>query len=201
MRLFLKLGSYIFHPLWLSTYAMVFYFFHVKFIFTYENILAKILAILLLTVFIPIFFLIILKSLQIIDSLHLKKIKQRRIPLLFFTTISAFIINYIFDPIQYKIPFYFFSAVFFCGLISVVLAFLKYKISLHAVAICNFACFIISFSLFYQLNNLWMICFVVFAVGWVMSSRLFMKAHKLHELISGALLGIISQCIFTSFWF
>lgn len=201
MRSFLKLGSYVFHPLWLSTYAMIYYFIYVNFMFTYENMMAKILAVILLTVFIPIFFLILLKPLKLIDSLELKLTKQRRIPLLFFTTISAIIINYIFDPIHYKIPFYFFSAVFLCGLICVILAFLNYKISLHSTAISSFATFIICFSIYYHIDNLWMISLVVFATGWVVSSRLFMKAHKLHELISGILLGILSQFIFLKFWF
>ena len=201
MHFFLKLGSYIFHPLWLSTYAMIYYFIHVNFMFTYENMLAKILAVLLLTVFIPIFFLILLKPLKIIDSFDLKTTKQRRIPLLFFTTLSAIIINYIFDPYQYRIPFYFFSAVFFCGLICVILSFMNYKISLHATAICSFTTFIIGFSLYYQIDSLWLIGLSVFAVGWVLSSRLSMKAHNLHELLSGLLLGILSQVIFMKFWF
>lgn len=201
MKTFLNLGSYIFHPLWLSTYAMCFYFYHVNFMFTYESMIAKLLAVILLTVFIPIFFLILLKPLKIIDSFHLRTIKQRRLPLLFFTTISAVLINYIFDPIHYKIPFYFFSAVFFSGLICVILSFLNYKISLHATAISNFACFIISFSLYYQINKLWVISLIVLAVGWVFSSRLSMKAHKLHELITGLVLGVVSQLIFLHFWY
>ncbi|RRO19733.1 hypothetical protein [Flavobacteriaceae bacterium 14752] len=201
MKTFLQLGSYIFHPLWLSTYAMCFYFYNVDFMFTYESIIAKLLAVILLTVFVPIFFLILLKPLRIIDSFHLKSIKQRRLPLLFFTTISAVIINYIFDPISYKIPFYFFSAVFFCGLVCVVLSFLNYKISLHAAAISSFACFIISFSFYYQINDLWIISLSVFSVGWVLSSRLSMKSHKIHELLTGLILGVVSQLLFINFWF
>lgn len=201
MKTFLQLGSYIFHPLWLSTYAMCFYFYNVDFMFTYESIIAKLLAVILLTVFVPIFFLILLKPLRIIDSFHLKSIKQRRLPLLFFTTISAVIINYIFDPISYKIPFYFFSAVFFCGLVCVVLSFLNYKISLHAAAISSFTCFIISFSFYYQINDLWIISLSVFSVGWVLSSRLSMKSHKIHELLTGLILGVVSQLLFINFWF
>lgn len=201
MKTFLNLGSYLFHPLWLSTYAVCFYFYHVNFMFTYESILAKILAVVLLTVFIPIFFLILLKPLKIINSFHLKTVKQRRLPLLFFTTISAVIINYIFNPIHYKIPFYFFSAVFFCGLVCVILSFLNYKISLHATAISSFACFVICFSLYYQISNLWLVSLVVFAIGWVISSRLLMQAHKLHELMTGLSLGVVSQLIFLQFWY
>lgn len=169
--------------------------------FTYESMLAKVLAVILLTVFIPIFFLILLKPLKLIDSLELKVTKQRRIPLLFFTTISAFIINYIFDPVHYKIPFYFFLAVFLCGLVCVILTFLNYKISLHSTAISSFATFIICFSVYYHIDNLWIISLVIFAIGWVVSSRLFLRAHKSHELVSGILLGVLSQLVFLKFWF
>jgi hypothetical protein len=201
MKLLLKLGSYIFHPLWLPTYAMLFYFFHVSFMFTYENMIAKILAVVLLTIFIPIFFLILLKPLKIIDSFHLENVKQRRIPLLLFTTISAFIINYIFDPVHFRIPFYFFSAVFFCGLICVLLSFLNYKISLHAIGISSLVTFIIGFSLLYHISNLWFVSILILALGWVISSRLIMKSHKVNELLMGLLLGVISQIIFMQFWF
>lgn len=201
IKLFLKLGSYIFHPLWLPTYAMLFYFFHVGFMFTYENMAAKILAVILLTVFIPIFFLILLKPLKIIDSFHLENVKERRIPLLLFTTISAVIINYIFDPVHYKVPFYFFSAVFFCGLICVVLSFFKYKISLHATGIASLVTFVVGFSLLYHISNLWFISLLILAVGWVISSRISMKAHRIDELISGLVLGTTSQILFMQFWF
>lgn len=201
IKLFLRLGSYIFHPLWLATYAMLFYFYHVSFMFTYEKMIAKLLAVILLTVFIPVFFLILLKPLKIIDDFHLENVKQRRIPLLLFTTISAVIINYIFDPIHYRIPFYFFSAVFFCGLVCIILSFLKYKISLHATGISSLATFIIGFSLFYHIDNLWFISFSILAIGWVISSRIVMKAHKIDELLIGLLLGITSQIIVMQFWF
>lgn len=201
IKLLLKSGSFIFHPLWLPTYAMLYYFFNVSFMFTYENMVAKVLAVILLTVFVPIFFLILLKPLKIIDDLYLEKVKQRRIPLLFFTTISAFIINYIFDPVHFRIPFYFFSAVFFCGIVCVLLSFLNYKISLHAVGISNLVTFIIGFSLLYHIDDLWFISLMILAMGWVISSRIVFKAHKIHELFTGTLLGISSQIIFMQFWF
>jgi hypothetical protein len=163
--------------------------------------IAKILAVILLTVFIPIFFLIILKPLRIIDSFHLENVKQRRIPLLLFTTISAVIINYIFDPVHYIIPFYFFSAVFFCGLICVFLSFINYKISLHSIGISSLATFTIGFSLYYHINDLWLISLLVLATGWVLTSRLALKAHKMGELLTGLLLGSTSQIIFMQYWF
>jgi len=169
--------------------------------FTYERILAKLLAVILLTIIIPLFFLILFKPLNIIDSFDIKKVKQRRIPLLLFTLISAIIVNYIFDPVHYIIPFYFFSSVFICGLVSSAAAFLNYKISLHAVGITNFATFIIAFNLYYNINDLFVVSMALFAVGWVLSSRLSLRAHPINELLSGTLLGITSQLLLMQFWF
>lgn len=201
MKLFLKLGSFIFHPLWLSTYAMIFYFSHSSFMYTYENILAKIFAIIILTVFLPLLFLILLKPLNIVNNIYLDTVRERRIPLLFFTSVSAFILNFIFDPIQYKVPFYFFSAVFFSGIVSIILSFLNYKISLHAVGISSISTFIVSFSIFFQTQSVLLVSISIFAMGWVLSSRLSQKAHKLNELISGTVLGVLSQILFMQFWF
>jgi hypothetical protein len=169
--------------------------------YTYENMLAKIFATIILTVFLPLLFLILLKPLKIIKSIQLKNVKERRIPLLFFTSITAFILNFIFDPIQYRIPFYFFSAVFFSGIIGILLSFLNYKISLHSIGISSISTFIIAFSLFYQTQTLVFVALSIFATGWVISSRLATKAHKLDELISGLILGVSSQFIFLQFWY
>jgi len=198
---FLKLGTYFLHPIWLSTYAIIFYFSYSGFLYTYENMIAKVFAIIILTVILPILFLILLKPLKIISSFHLHSIKERRIPLLFFTSITAFILNFIFDPTEYRVPFYFFSGVFFSGMTCIILSFVNYKISLHALGISSLATFVIAFSVLYQIEVLLFISISIFCTGWVISSRLLLKSHNLNELISGVLLGIGSQLIFIQFWY
>lgn len=195
-----KLPSFIFHPLWLSTYAMLYYFSQVSFMYTYEGILAKIFAVILLTAVVPLLFLILLKPLKLIDSLNIDKINQRKIPLLFFTTISAIITNYIFDPAVYRIPFYFFSAAFVCGIVSFILTFLKHKISLHAIGISGFTTFVIGFNIVFNIELIAFMAVCIICVGLVLTSRLYMGAHNIYELISGTLLGCLSQILFMPFW-
>ncbi len=196
----LKLPSFLFHPLWLSTYAMLYYFSQVNFMYTYERILAKILAVILLTAVAPLLFLILLKPLKLIDSLHIDKIHQRKIPLLFFTTISAIITNYIFDPIDYRIPFYFFSSAFVCGIVSFVFTFINHKISLHAIGISSFTTFVIGFNIVFNLELFTFMSVCIICVGLVLTSRLYMGAHNIYELISGTFMGCITQIIFMQFW-
>jgi hypothetical protein len=168
--------------------------------YTYEGILAKILAVILLTAVAPLLFLILLKPLKLIDSLHIDKIHQRKIPLLFFTTISAIITNYIFDPIDYRIPFYFFSAAFVCGIVSFVFTFINHKISLHAIGISSFTTFVIGFNIVFNLELITFMSVCIICVGLVLTSRLYMGAHNIYELISGTFMGCITQIIFMQFW-
>jgi len=196
----LKSASYIFHPLWLPTYAMLYYFSEVNFMYTYESMIAKIFAVIILTCILPILFLLMLKPLKLIEDLHLSKVEQRRIPLLFFLTITAVITNFIFDPVEYRIPFYFFSAVFFSGIICFLLTFFKHKISLHAVGISTFSVFVIVFNIEYGLNGVGFASLCIVITGWVVASRLYMGAHTIFELITGLLLGVVSQLLFLEYW-
>jgi len=197
---FLTSASYIFHPLWLPTYAMLYFFSEVSFMYTYESMIAKIFAIIILTCIIPVLFLMLLKPLRLIDSLHLEKVQQRRIPLLFFLSITAVITNFIFDPIEYRIPFYFFSAVFFSGIVCFLLTFVKHKISLHAVGISTFSVFVIVFNIEYGLDGIGFTSVCILVTGWVIASRLYMGAHTVLELVTGVILGVVSQLLFLQYW-
>jgi membrane-associated phospholipid phosphatase len=179
---------------------MLYYFSEVSFMYTYENMIAKIFAIIILTCVLPVLFLLLLKPIKVIDNLHLDKVQQRRIPLLFFLTITAVITNFIFDPIEYRIPFYFFSAVFFSGVICFLLTFIKHKISLHALGISTFSVFVIVFNKEYGLDGVGFTSLCILVTGWVIASRLYMGAHTIYELITGLLLGIISQLLFLQYW-
>ena len=198
--LILKTASFIFHPLWLPSYAMVYYFSYANFMYTYESMVAKIFAVIILSAILPILFLLFLKPLRLIDSLHLESVHQRKIPLLFFLSITALITTYVFEPIEYRIPFYFFSGVFVSGLICFLLTFIKHKISLHAVGISGLTTFIICFNIQYGLQGIGAVSICILATGWVLSSRLYMGAHSYKELLSGLLVGMCSQLIFLRLW-
>jgi hypothetical protein len=168
--------------------------------YTFEQMFAKTFAVIILTAIVPSLFIILLKPLKLIDSLDINNVNQRRIPLLFFTTISAVITNYVFDPTEYRIPFYFFSAAFVCGIISFLLTFINHKISLHAIGIAGFTTFIIGFNIIFSIELISFTAFCILCVGWVLSSRLYLGAHNVYELITGVALGSITQVMFMQYW-
>lgn len=124
------------------------------------------------------------------------KAKERRLPVLFFTSIAAFMVNFVFGAEKAQILFYFFSGIFFTGIMACLLTFINFKVSLHMSAIIGLTFFMIAYMHhFYQLDLL-LIAGLIFGIGWVASSRLHLRAHSYFELIIGALIGALPQLYF-----
>jgi membrane-associated phospholipid phosphatase len=67
--------------------------------------------------------------------------------------------------------------------------------SLHATAIGGLIGFLIYFSSYYKINLLILIASLFILSGFISTSRLNLKAHKLNEVTYGYLIGICSQII------
>ena len=68
------------------------------------------------------------------------------------------------------------------------------------VYVIAFTVFVIGLSIHSQTRNINLIAFLVLMNGFVVSSRLEMKAHTPKELVIGFLLGIIPQLLLLRFW-
>lgn len=196
MRKFLTFGSYFFHPIWLPSAGVVYYFINTKSIYPQEYIIAQIVAITAITVLIPLFFLFSLKKFKVISSYQMPKVKERRLPVLFFTSIAAFIVNFVFKGNSEEVLFYFFSGIFFTGILASILIFINFKASLHVSGIVGFTCFIFAYMLHFYQVNLLLLAVLLFGIGWVASSRLHLRAHSFSELFVGALIGALPQLYF-----
>ena len=74
MNYFLRLASYLFHPLLMPLLgALLYYRFTPKFIEP-DIIQAKLLAIIIITILIPLITFFLLKNLRIVDSINLRKV-------------------------------------------------------------------------------------------------------------------------------
>ena len=82
MKKILPFFSYLFHPLFISVFATVFYFFATNNNYIYETIYLYVIQVLLVTVFIPLACFYLLIMLGKIDSLMVSKVSQRKIPLI-----------------------------------------------------------------------------------------------------------------------
>lgn len=201
MDRFLNFGSYLFHPLWMPSVGMVFYFgFSPSYIEPGQQH-ALLLLITVLTIFIPLVFLFSMRYFKMISSIHLPNVNERKIPILFFTCITAIIINSVVDVYQTEYLYYFFSGIFFSGILASFLTMLKFKLSLHVLGVSGVSVFLFSYMYAIGEVNLVLLAFFIMAIGWTASSRLHLKAHNFSEICVGFLVGIIPQIyLFKALW-
>lgn len=200
MNGFLRLGAYIFHPLSMPIFGTLLYYFISPKYIEPTILFSHLIAVGILTFIIPILFFFLLKNLNVISSIHLYEVGERKIPLMIQSILLLLLIKYVFHPYDHIELYYFFLGVLGTALSALVLVFFKFKVSLHQMAVAGVAFFCILLSIHFQVNALWWIAFFVFANGWVASSRLHTKSHTITELITGFFIGGIPQLLFVSYW-
>lgn len=199
-RSFIKSGSFFFHPVWMPLLGTFLFFMLTPKFYRPSLVEGKLLNLTILTVLIPILFLFILKNMGIVKSVQLKKIRERRLPLLFFCVLTILVLNYVLNNFHYLELYYFFAGILLSGLTSFIFSLFKIKVSLHQIGISGLCMFIISLSIHYQQNLIFLIAFLFFSIGWTASSRIQAKAHSSVELILGTFIGFLPQLVLLQYW-
>lgn len=200
MKWFLKLGAYLFHPLWMPLFGSLFYFYISPRYIGDHIIKAQVLAISIVVIIIPVIYFFMLKNMGMANSIFLKTAKERRLPLLFYLILLLLLINVILHRVDVPELYYFFAGILMATLANLILALLNIKVSLHMVGISGLTMFVIALSIHFNLRLLYSIAFLLFANGWTASSRLESKAHTLPELVLGFIIGFIPQLLLIKFW-
>ncbi|MBW2961869.1 hypothetical protein [Mesonia aestuariivivens] len=196
MKWFIRLASYIFHPLWMPILGSIAYFVISPRFLPNSIIKAKLLAIAILTIFIPIVFYFLLKNLGLVKNIRLPKAKERCLPMVFFCLILLTVLNFVLAAEEFAVLHYFFTGILYSSFIAFLMNIFKYKVSLHMMGIAGVTCFITYISIIYSTNLICLIAFLFFSIGWTASSRIQQKAHHLNELIIGLIVGILPQVSF-----
>lgn len=200
MRLLIKSASYVFHPMWMPFIGSLLYFLLTPRFFPDSLIKAKLLAIAITTLFIPVVFYFLLKNLGKAQSMFLTDVKERRWPLFFYMLLLGLNLYQILNVYNYPALYYFFVGILFSILTSYILAWLNLKISLHMVGLAGLLMFVISLSIFFHLNLIFIIASLIIALGLTATSRLYFKAHTGVEMLFGFLTGLIPQIIVLNYW-
>lgn len=200
MRLVVKSASYIFHPLWMPFAGSLFYFLVTPRFFPEPLIKAKLLAIAITTLFIPVVFYFLLKNLGKAKSAFLTDVQERLWPLFFYILLLGLNLYQILNAYNYPALYYFFIGILFSILTSYILALLKLKISLHMVGLAGIFMFVVSLSIFFHLNLVFSIAFLIIAIGLTATSRLYFKAHTRAEIAIGFFVGFLPQIIVLNYW-
>lgn len=192
MKAFLRFWSYLANPLFIPSLVSLWYFLFAS--FTDGTVIElKMYLILILTAVIPMLIFAILKILGIVQSIHLPEIKERITPLAAYAVLLLILIRGGFNDGFHKPLYYFFLGVFISSVVAFTLAFLKYKLSLHMMAMGGALGFAFMLHASIQVPGVLAIAVLFILAGLTATSRLSMKAHKGHELIFGFSVGLAAQ--------
>lgn len=192
--------SYVFHPIFVSVFGALLYFFIIETEFNKFQQFLIICQIAIITIFIPITFYYILKTMGKIDSVMASQIQERKIPL-FVQAILLYILFSKSISLQSlpQLHFYLIGGMK-SAIVAFILLFFGIKTSLHLVATSSLLAFAIGLSVYNQSNNLLLIASLLVLNGIVATSRLEMKAHTYKELIIGFFVGLLPQIVVWKFW-
>lgn len=200
MNYFLRFGAYLMHPLLMPLIgAFTYYIITPRFIES-EVIRAKLFAIAIITLLVPIVLFFLLKNLGWISTTELEDVSERKIPLMLQCVLLLLIIKVVYSPYESPEMYFFFVGILFSSIAALILVLFKVKASLHQMGIAGVTLFLIALSVHFQVNMLLWIGVFILGNGWVASSRLHTDSHTYPELILGFLVGMIPQVLMLNFW-
>lgn len=196
----LRLFSYLFHPLFISVYAILLYFIYGGAYFNYGAFVVMTVQIVIITIFIPITFYYLLLSLGKVDSIMIAQTSQRRFPLIMHSILLVILLKRTVRLDEHPELHFFFLGCLVSTVTALVLVLLRIKASLHMIGISALAVFAISVSLHAHERLIAPIVVLLLCNGLVATSRLTMKAHSQMELLLGTGIGVIPQLMLLWFW-
>ncbi len=200
MKILLKSASFLFHPIWMPFAGTLIYFLVTPRFFPSEVVKAKLLAVAIMTIFIPVVYVYLLKTLGKVEDHYLKEIKDRKWPLLFYAVLDFVVLKYVLNTFDYPELYYFFFGIMISSLLALFFLLANIKASLHMMGLGGVTLFLTFLSLHFNLNLVYTISFLVAVTGLTASSRLFYAAHSYDELSIGLLLGLLPQVGVAFFW-
>ncbi len=200
MKHFLRFGAFALHPLLMPLLGMVIYYYVTPRFVDSSVIQSKVLAILIITLFVPIVTYFILKNVGWVTNIQLGDVRERKIPLMLQCLLVLLIIKTVFDPYDNPELYFFFVGILFSAFSALLLVLFRVKASLHQMGIAGVTMFVIALSIHFKVNILPWIALLLFANGWVASSRLSTRAHTFPEIVMGFVIGFFPQLIVLNLW-
>lgn len=196
----LPVFSYIFHPIFISMYASLLYFFLNNSYYTNLEKYFALFQIAVITIVLPILTFFVLRATGHVTSMMVANISERKIPLVIQCFLTILLLQKSITLGHFPELYFFFLGGVFTTFLALILLFFKIKASLHLLAVSSLTLFAIGLSLHNQSRDLIVIAFLVLMNGFVASSRLELKAHTPKELVIGFILGVIPQLFLLPFW-
>ena len=192
--------SYIFHPLIMPLLGVIFYFSKSPKYFPVEIIQAKLISLFILTVLLPILLYFLLKTLGKVNTIHLESTTERTIPLAINCIIILLILKRVIEANQLNELYFFFLGILISNIICLVLAMIRFKASIHMIAISGLFMFFIALSIHFSININGTLALMCVITGAIATSRLHLNAHSYKELVFGFFIGMMPQLLLINYW-
>ena len=180
--------------------GVVFYFSKSPRYIPKEIIQAKLISLFILTILLPILLYYLLKTLGKTHSIYLRSTNERILPLALNCIIIFLILQRVITPNEIVELYYFFVGILISTLACLILALLKFKASIHMLAIAGLFMFCTALSIHFSININGTLALMAIIIGAVATSRLYLEAHDYRELIVGFCIGFIPQLILVNYW-
>lgn len=180
--------------------GVAFYFFITPKYITEEIIYPKLISLVILTVVLPILLYFLLKTLGKVNSIELKTTNERIIPLAINCLVIILVLKRVVTNDQIIELYYFFLGILISNITCLILAIMKFKASIHMIAVSGLFMFFIILSVHFSININGTLALMSIIMGAIATSRLHLKAHSFKELILGIFVGAIPQFILISYW-
>jgi hypothetical protein len=200
LKKILPIFSYIFHPLFTPVQACFFYFIFHNGDYNIKQISTFFWQISIVTIMIPMALYYLLRFTGKVDSIMIANLEQRKIPLVFQSFLIILLLRKIILLENYPELHFFFIGALFSTLFALGLLYIKFKVSLHMLAIAALTVFVYGLNIHLQMGSIYLVPFLLLMNGFVASSRLVMQAHTPNEIVIGVLVGSIPQIAFLFLW-
>lgn len=198
LKFLAKLVSYVFHPCFVPVYVVLFLVYEHPNMFVGFSSKNKILVVaqaFMMFSFFPIVTTLLLKALKFIDSIQLPTQRDRIIPLIASMTWYFWIWHVWRNLADYPKELVALALGVFVASIIAMLANIKFKISLHAIAVGTMITFLVTIALQQSLHFAVYLSVAFIIAGLVCTARLLSGNHNTFEVYSGFLAGVGAQLI------
>lgn len=188
--------SYIFHPIFISIYGATLYFiFTNNFKLNVVEVYLSLLQIFILTILLPLSFYMLLKTLKKVKSFTEATIEERRIPIFIQLLLMYCLLKFTVLEVHFPELYKFYQAGFISSFLVFISVLFRFKASLHMIGISSLFVFVIFFTNYLEIEAVNTLAYLIMCMGFVASSRLYMKAHTAIELVAGILIGAFPQIL------
>jgi hypothetical protein len=199
VRIFAHFFSYVLHPLFIPLYVILFLIYVHPSYFSGADPRTKFwlpITVAQLTIFYPVFSVVLLKALGFADSFFLKTQKDRIIPYIisgiFFFWLFMVFKNY---PGELHPAVTAFALGIFLTASAALMANIYFKISMHAMGMGGMLGLFLVIMTYNTMLMTWPLSIAFLLTGIVCTSRLIVSDHSVKEIFWGLFLGVICQLV------